>query len=63
MDSVSLMSNMDDVNLKVRQKRTGGQKHGDLRKGLALLNAQGVEGVTICALARNAGVGHSAPAH
>ena len=68
MDSVSLLSNMDGVNLKAKQKRTAGQKHGDLRMellrgGLALLDAHGAEGVTIRAVARNAGVAHSAPAN
>ena len=68
MDSVSLLNNMDSVNLKIKQKRTAGQKHGDLRmellkEGLTLLDAQGVEGVTIRAVARNAGVAHSAPAN
>ena len=68
MDSVSLLNNMDSVNLKIKQKRTAGQKHGDLRmellnEGLALLDTQGVEGVTIRAVARNAGVAHSAPAN
>ena len=68
MDSVSLLGNMDGVNLKVKRKRTAGQKHGDrrmelLREGLALLDAHGVEGVTIRAVARNAGVAHSAPAN
>ena len=57
MDSVSLLNNMDSVNLKVKQKRTAGQKHGDLKmellkEGLTLLDAQGVEGVTIRAVAR-----------
>ncbi|GAC21404.1 TetR/AcrR family transcriptional regulator [Paraglaciecola arctica] len=59
---------MDSVNLKAKQKRTAGQKHGDLRmvllrEGLSLLDSQGVEGVTIRAVARNAGVAHSAPAN
>lgn len=68
MDSVSLLNNMDSVNLKAKQKRTAGQKHGDLRmallnEGLALLDKEGVEGVTIRAVARNAGVAHSAPAN
>ena len=68
MDSVSLLNDMDSVNLKVKQKRTAGQKHGDLKmellkEGLTLLDAQGVEGVTIRAVARNAGVAHSAPAN
>lgn len=59
---------MDGVYLKAKQKRTVGQKHGDLRaellrEGLALLDIQGVEGVTIRAVARNAGVAHSAPAN
>ncbi|MBL1273016.1 MAG: TetR/AcrR family transcriptional regulator [Oceanospirillales bacterium] len=68
MDSVSLLSDMDGVNLKAKQKRTAGQKHGDLRiellrEGLALLDTQGVEGVTIRAVARNTGVAHSAPAN
>lgn len=59
---------MDGVNLKVKQKRTAGQKHGDLRtellrEGLTLLDTQGIEGVTIRAVARNAGVAHSAPAN
>ncbi len=61
-------NNMDSVNLKVKQKRTAGQKHGDLRmellrEGLTLLDIQGIEGVTIRAVARNAGVAHSAPAN
>lgn len=68
MGSVSLLGEMDSVNMKVKQKRTAGQKHGDLkmellREGLALLDAHGVEGVTIRAVARNAGVAHSAPAN
>jgi AcrR family transcriptional regulator len=68
MDSVSLLNDMDSVNLKVKQHRTAGQKHGDLKmellkEGLTLLDAQGVEGVTIRAVARNAGVAHSAPAN
>ncbi|MGR6871516.1 TetR/AcrR family transcriptional regulator [Pseudomonas sp. HK3] len=59
---------MDGVNLKVKQKRTAGQKHGDLRmellrEGLKLLDTQGIEGITIRAVARNAGVAHSAPAN
>jgi len=68
MDSVSMGYNMDGVNLKAKQKRTAGQKHGDLRmellrEGLALLDTQGIESVTIRAVARNAGVAHSAPAN
>jgi AcrR family transcriptional regulator len=68
MDSVNINGNMDGVNLKQVEKRTAGQKHGDLRtellrQGLALLDADGVEGVTIRAVARNAGVAHSAPAN
>jgi AcrR family transcriptional regulator len=60
--------NIDGVNMKVKQKRTPGQKHGDLRRellreGLTLLDIQGIEGVTIRAVARNAGVAHSAPAN
>lgn len=63
-----MANNMDSVNLKIKQKRTAGQKHGDLRmallrEGLALLDTQGIEGVTIRAVARNAGVAHSAPAN
>jgi len=59
---------MDSVNLNKKLKRTAGQKHGDLRiellrEGLLLLDGQGVEGVTIRAVARNAGVAHSAPAN
>jgi AcrR family transcriptional regulator len=59
---------MDDVNLNAKQKRTAGQKHGYLRmellrEGLTLLDSQGIEGVTIRALARRAGVAHSAPAN
>jgi AcrR family transcriptional regulator len=59
---------MDSVNLKAKPKRTAGQKHGDLRmallrEGLTLLDIHGVEGVTIRAVARNAGVAHSAPAN
>ena len=66
MDTVIITNNMDSVYLKAKQKRTVGQKHGDLRKellieGLALLDNKGIEGVTIRAVARNAGVGHSAP--
>lgn len=68
MDSVIISNNMDGVYLKVKQKRTAGQKHGDLRmallrEGLKLLDVQGIEGVTIRAVARNAGVAHSAPAN
>lgn len=68
MDSVSLLNYMDGVNLKAKQKRTAGQKHGDLRlvllkEALELLDAEGVDGVTIRAVARNAGVAHSAPAN
>ena len=68
MDSLIILNNMDSVYLKAKQKRTVGQKHGDLRmellrEGLTLLDNQGIEGVTIRAVARNAGVGHSAPAN
>ena len=68
MDTVNIGPNMDDVNLKIPKKRTAGQKHGDLRgallrEGLALLDTEGVDGVTIRAVARNAGVAHSAPAN
>jgi AcrR family transcriptional regulator len=68
MDSVSMSNKMDSVNLKTKPKRTAGQKHGDLRmallrEGLTLLDIHGAEGVTIRAVARNAGVAHSAPAN
>jgi len=68
MDAANIMLNMDGVNLSARKKRTAGQKHGDLRiallrEGLALLDTKGVDGVTIRAVARNAGVAHSAPAN
>lgn len=68
MDSVIISNNMDGVYLKAKQKRTPGQKHGDLRgallrEGLILLDIQGIEGVTIRAVARKAGVAHSAPAN
>tara|TARA_R110002073_G_scaffold13038_3_gene56100 strand:- start:18 stop:695 length:678 start_codon:yes stop_codon:yes gene_type:complete len=68
MDIVNMRHYMDSVNLKTKQKRTVGQKHGDLkmellREGLALLDSQGIESVTIRAVARNAGVAHSAPAN
>lgn len=68
MDIVNLWENMDGVNLKMQQKRTVGQKHGDLRmellrEGLILLDSEGIGGVTIRAVARNAGVAHSAPAN
>ena len=68
MDSVSIPNDMDGVYLKSKQKRTAGQKHGDLRiallrEGLTLLDAEGIEGITIRAVARNAGVAHSAPAN
>jgi AcrR family transcriptional regulator len=68
MDGVNILNNMDCVNLKAEKKRTVGQKHGDLRmvllrEGLALLDIEGIEGVTIRAVARNAGVAHSAPAN
>lgn len=68
MDTVIISNNMDSVYLKTKQKRTAGQKHGDLRfellrEGLTLLDTQGIEGVTIRAVARNAGVAHSAPAN
>jgi AcrR family transcriptional regulator len=57
---------MDTVYMGLENKRTVGQKHGNLRKellkeGLLLLDKKGIEGVTIRAVARNAGVGHSAP--
>ncbi len=67
-----MTNNIDSVNMKadmkLKQKRTAGQKHGDLRmelirEGLILLDIQGIEGVTIRAVARNAGVAHSAPAN
>jgi AcrR family transcriptional regulator len=59
---------MDGVNMKSKHKRTVGQKHGDLRlemlrEALCLLDKQGIEGVTIRAVARNVGVAHSAPAN
>ena len=68
MDAVNIADNMDGVYLKVKQKRTPGQKHGDLklellREGLTLLDEDGIEGVTIRAVARMAGVAHSAPAN
>ena len=68
MDNVNMTNYMDGVNLKTKQKRTAGQKHGDLRmellrEGLLLLDNEGIEGVTIRAVARNAGVAHSAPAN
>ena len=68
MDTVNIPKNMDGVYLKTKQKRTAGQKHGDLRmalirEGLALIDEKGIEGVTIRAVARNAGVAHSAPAN
>lgn len=68
MDGVNISNNMDGVYLKANKKRTVGQKHGDLRvellrEGLTLLDIQGIEGVTIRAVARNAGVAHSAPAN
>lgn len=52
--------------MKLKQKLSVGQKHGNLRnelinEGLLLLDKKGIEGVTIRAVARNAGVGHSAP--
>ena len=63
-----MANNIDGVNLKAEQKRTAGQKHGDLRvellrEGLKLLDTQGIKGITIRAVARNAGVAHSAPAN
>jgi AcrR family transcriptional regulator len=59
---------MDGVNLEKHKKRTAGQKHGDLRtellrEGMKLLDSQGIESVTIRAVARKAGVAHSAPAN
>jgi len=68
MDAVNISNNMDGVYLKTKQNRTAGQKHGDLRmallrEGLILLDSKGIEGVTIRAVARNAGVAHSAPAN
>lgn len=68
MDAVNISNNMDGVYLKTKQKRTAGQKHGDLRlellrEGLSLLDQKGIEGVTIRAVARNVGVAHSAPAN
>lgn len=59
---------MDGVYMELKHRRTVGQKHGDLRKellkqGLLLLDNKGIEGATIRAVARNAGVGHSAPAN
>jgi AcrR family transcriptional regulator len=68
MEAVNIGINMDGVNLKAQKKRTAGQKHGGLREallqeGLALLDTEGVDGVTIRAVARNAGVAHSAPAN
>jgi AcrR family transcriptional regulator len=70
IDSVNLnLSNaMDGVNMEKNKKRTAGQKHGDLRtellrEGIKLLDSQGIEGVTIRAVARKVGVAHSAPAN
>jgi AcrR family transcriptional regulator len=59
---------MDGINFKMQEKRSAGQKHGDLRsellrEGMMLLDDQGIESVTIRAVARNAGVAHSAPAN
>ena len=52
---------MDSIYLKTKNKRTTGQKHGDLRvellrEGLSLLDIHGIQRVTIRAVARNAGV-------
>lgn len=63
-----MSNNIDGVNLKAKAKRTAGQKHGALkmvllREGLTLLDIKGIEGITIRAVARNAGVAHSAPAN
>lgn len=70
IDSVNLnlANKMDGVNLKAQEKRSAGQKHGDLRRellreGLILLDNQGVDSVTIRAVARKVGVAHSAPAN
>lgn len=68
MDTVNISNNMDGVYLKTKQPRTAGQKHGDLRmellrEGLTLLDTKGIAGVTVRAVARNAGVAHSAPAN
>ena len=68
IDTVNIVGLMDSVYMKIEKKRTAGQKHGDLRaalirEGLILLDTQGIEGVTIRAVARNAGVAHSAPAN
>lgn len=70
IDSVNLnlANKMDGVNLKTHEKRSAGQKHGDLRtellrEGLILLDSQGIESVTIRAVARKVGVAHSAPAN
>lgn len=68
MGGVNIEAQMDGVNLKKSDKRTAGQKHGDLRsallsEGLILLDNEGIESVTIRAVARNAGVAHSAPAN
>ena len=54
--------------LKTKSKRSAGQKHGNLRmellhEGLKLIDNQGLEGFSIRAVARNAGVAHSAPAN
>ena len=66
--NLNLSEKMDGVNLKKYKKRTAGQKHGDLRtellgEGLKLLDSQGIESVTIRAVARKVGVAHSAPAN
>ena len=57
---------MDSVNFETKNKRTTGQKHGDLRaelfgEGLSVLDIHVIEGVTIRAVARNANVAQSVP--
>jgi AcrR family transcriptional regulator len=61
---------MDIVNMRIRspEKSPRGYHHGDLRRvlvaaALKLLDAQGIDAVTVRAVAREAGVAHSAPAN
>jgi AcrR family transcriptional regulator len=63
-----LAQNMDNVNIMAKDKPAKTYHHGDLRRalldaGFAILDREGIEAVKIRAVARKAGVAHSAPAN
>ncbi len=66
MDSVNLQANIATVNMKSETKSRHSYHHGNLREELLhcafkMLESDGADAITIRAVARAAGVAHSAP--